>query len=68
MNETRVGQLDKATASSRRRPESRRVDQGMAKNVTTTTMRRHLRVRLQPEGLDGGVGLQGNKVKRIAAK
>jgi lipid-binding SYLF domain-containing protein len=45
------------------------VDQGMAKNVTTTTMNGDIYAFVfSQKGLMAGLGLQGNKVKRIAAK
>ena len=45
------------------------VDQGMAKNVMTTTTKDDIYAFVfGQKGLMAGVGLQGNKVKRIAAK
>ena len=70
MNDNAVGQLDKAEGFEVGvGPSVVVVDQGMAKNVTSTTMKDDIYAFVfGQKGLMAGVGLQGNKVKRIAAK
>jgi lipid-binding SYLF domain-containing protein len=70
MNDTAVNQLDKADGFEVGvGPSVVVVDQGMAKNVTSTTMKDDIYAFVfGQKGLMAGVGLQGNKVKRIAAK
>jgi lipid-binding SYLF domain-containing protein len=70
MNDDAVSQLDKADGFEVGvGPSVVVVDQGMAKNVTTTTMNGDIYAFVfSQKGLMAGLGLQGNKVKRIAAK
>jgi len=70
MNDNALRQLDKADGFEVGvGPSVVVVDQGMAKNVTTTTMQDDIYAFVfGQKGLMAGVGLQGNKVKRIAAK
>jgi lipid-binding SYLF domain-containing protein len=70
MNEAALGALDKADGFEVGvGPSLVVVDQGMAKNVTTTTMKDDIYAFVfGQKGLMAGVGLQGNKVRRIAAK
>jgi len=70
MNDNAVSQLDKSDGFEIGvGPSVVVVDQGMAKNVTTTTMQDDIYAFVfGQKGLMAGVGLQGNKVKRIAAK
>ena len=70
MNDDAVGQLDKADGFEvGAGPSVVVVDQGMAKNLTTTTMNGDIYAFVfGQKGLMAGAGLQGNKVKRIAAK
>ena len=70
MNDDAVSQLDKADGFEVGvGPSVVVVDQGMAKNVTSTTMKDDIYAFVfGQKGLMAGVGLQGNKVKRIAAK
>jgi lipid-binding SYLF domain-containing protein len=70
MNDNAVSQLDKSDGFEVGvGPSVVVVDQGMAKNVTTTTMQDDIYAFVfGQKGLMAGVGLQGNKVKRIAAK
>jgi lipid-binding SYLF domain-containing protein len=65
-----AGQLDKADGFEVGvGPSVVVVDQGMAKNATTTTMQDDIYAFVfGQKGLMAGVGLQGNKIKRIAAK
>jgi len=70
MNDNAVRQLDKAEGFEVGvGPSVVVVDQGMAKNVTTTAMSGDIYAFVfSQKGLMAGLGLQGNKVKRIAAK
>jgi lipid-binding SYLF domain-containing protein len=70
MNDNAVSQLDKTDGYELGvGPSVVVVDQGMAKNVTSTTMKDDIYAFVfGQKGLMAGVGLQGNKVKRIAAK
>ena len=70
MNDNAVSQLDKADGFEVGvGPSVVVVDQGMAKNVTTTTINGDIYAFVfSQKGLMAGLGLQGNKVKRIAAK
>ena len=70
MNEDAVRQLDKAGGFEVGvGPGLVVVDQGMAKNVTTTTANSDIYAFVfSQKGLMAGLGLQGNKVTRIAAK
>lgn len=70
MNDNAVSQLDKADGFEVGvGPSVVVVDQGMAKNVTTTTLNGDIYAFVfSQKGLMAGLGLQGNKVKRIAAK
>jgi lipid-binding SYLF domain-containing protein len=70
MNDSAAGQLDKAEGFEVGvGPKVVVVDPDMAKNVSTTTMNDDIYgFVFAQKGLLAGVGLQGNKVKRIAAK
>jgi lipid-binding SYLF domain-containing protein len=70
MNDNAVSQLDKAGGFEVGvGPSVVVVDQGTAKNVTTTTAKDDIYAFVfGQKGLMAGVGLQGNKVKRISAK
>ena len=70
MNDKALAQLDKADGFEVGvGPSVVVVDQGMAKNATTTTMQDDIYAFVfGQKGLMAGVGLQGNKIKRIAAK
>ena len=70
MNDNAVSGLDKADGFEVGvGPSLVVVDQGMAKNVTTTTINGDIYAFVfSQKGLMAGLGLQGNKVKRIAAK
>ena len=70
MNDKALAQLDKADGFEVGvGPSVVVVDQGMAKNATTTTMKDDIYAFVfGQKGLMAGVGLQGNKIKRIAAK
>jgi len=69
MNDKALAQLDKADGFEVGvGPSVVVVDQGMAKNATTTTMQDDIYAFVfGQKGLMAGVGLQGNKIKRIAA-
>ena len=70
MNDKALAQLDKADGFEVGvGPSVVVVDQGMAKNATTTTMQDDIYAFVfGQKGLMAGVGLQGNKIKRITAK
>ena len=70
MNDKALAQLDKADGFEVGvGPSVVVVDQGMAKNATTTTMQDDIYAFVfGQKGLMAGVGLQGNKIKRIVAK
>lgn len=70
MNEKAVTQLDKGDGFEVGvGPSVVVVDQGVAKNVTTTTTKEDIYAFVfGQKGLMAGVGVQGNKVKKIAAK
>ena len=70
MSDNAVTQLDKADGFEvGAGPSVVVVDQGMAKNFTTTTVNGDIYAFVfSQKGLMAGLGLQGNKVKRIAAK
>ena len=70
MNANAVAQLDKADGFELGvGPSLVVVDQGMAKNLTTTTVKDDIYAFVfGQKGLMAGIGLQGNKITRIAAK
>jgi lipid-binding SYLF domain-containing protein len=70
MNANAVAQLDQADGFEVGvGPSVVVVDQGMAKNMTTTTMKDDIYAMVFGQrGLMAGIGLQGNKITRIAAK
>ena len=70
MNDNALAQLDKADGFEVGvGPSVVVVDQGMAKNATTTTMKDDIYAFVfGQKGLMAGIGLQGNKITRIAAK
>jgi lipid-binding SYLF domain-containing protein len=70
MNDDAVSELDRADGFEVGvGPSVVVVDQGMAKNVTTMTMHGDIYAFVfSQKGLMAGLGLQGNKVKRITAK
>ncbi len=70
MNEAALKQLDKADGFEIGvGPSVVVIDEGMAKSVTTTTMKDDIYAFIfSQKGLMAGIGLQGNKITRIAAK
>jgi len=70
MNEAALKQLDKADGFEIGvGPSVVVMDEGMAKSVTTTTMNDDIYAFIfSQKGLMAGIGLQGNKITRIAAK
>ena len=70
MNDNALAQLDKADGFEVGvGPSVVVVDQGMAKSATTTTMKDDIYAFVFGQrGLMAGIGLQGNKITRIAAK
>ena len=70
MNDDALRQLDKADGFEVGvGPSVVIVDQGMAKSATTTTMKDDIYAFIfGQKGLMAGVGIQGNKITRIAAK
>lgn len=69
MNANAVAQLDKADGFEVGVGPSVVVDQGMAKNLTSTTIKDDIYAFVFGQrGLMAGIGLQGNKITRIAAK
>jgi lipid-binding SYLF domain-containing protein len=70
MNEAALKQLDKADGFEIGvGPSVVVMDEGMAKTMTTTTMKDDIYAFVfGQKGLMAGVGLQGNKITRIAAK
>jgi len=70
MNEAALKQLDKADGFEIGvGPSVVVMDEGMAKSATTTTMKDDIYAFIfSQKGLMAGVGLQGNKITRIAAK
>ncbi len=70
MNDNALSQLDKADGFEVGvGPSVVIVDQGMAKSATTTTMKDDIYAFIfGQKGLMAGIGLQGNKITRIAAK
>ena len=70
MNDNALSQLDKAEGFEVGvGPSVVVVDQGMAKSATTTTMKDDIYAFIfGQKGLMAGIGLQGNKVKKIPAK
>jgi lipid-binding SYLF domain-containing protein len=70
MNEAALKQLDKADGFEIGvGPSVVVMDEGMAKTMTTTTMNDDIYAFIfSQKGLMAGVGLQGNKITRIAAK
>ena len=70
MNDNALSQLDKADGFEVGvGPSVVVVDQGMARNLTTTTAKDDIYAFVFGQrGLMAGIGLQGNKITRIAAK
>ncbi len=70
MNEAALKQLDKADGFEIGvGPSVVVMDEGMARSVTTTTMKDDIYAFIfSQKGLMAGIGLQGNKITRIAAK
>jgi lipid-binding SYLF domain-containing protein len=70
MNEEAVGQLAKADGFEVGvGPSVVLVDEGMAKNATTTTMKDDIYAFVfAQKGLMAGLGIQGNKIKQITPK
>jgi lipid-binding SYLF domain-containing protein len=70
MNDNALAQLDKADGFEVGvGPSVVVVDQGMAKSATTTTMKDDIYAFIFGQrGLMAGIGLQGNKITRVAAK
>jgi lipid-binding SYLF domain-containing protein len=70
MNEAALKQLDKADGFEIGvGPSVVVMDEGMARSMTTTTMKDDIYAFIfSQKGLMAGVGLQGNKITRIAAK
>jgi lipid-binding SYLF domain-containing protein len=70
MNDGALRQLDKADGFEVGvGPSVVVMDEGMAKTMTTTTMNDDIYAFIfSQKGLMAGVGLQGNKITRIAAK
>jgi lipid-binding SYLF domain-containing protein len=70
MNETALSQLDKADGFEIGvGPSVVVIDEGMGKSATTTTMKDDIYAFIfSQKGLMAGIGLQGNKITRIAAK
>jgi lipid-binding SYLF domain-containing protein len=70
MNDNALAQLDKADGFEVGvGPSVVVVDQGMAKNLTTTTAKDDIYAFVFGQrGLMAGIGLQGNKISRVAAK
>ena len=70
MNEEAVGQLAKADGFEVGvGPSVVLVDEGMAKNVTTTTMKDDIYAFVfAQKGVMAGLGIQGNKIKQITPK
>jgi lipid-binding SYLF domain-containing protein len=70
MNANALAQLDKAEGFEVGvGPSVVVVDEGMAKNLTTTTMKDDVYAfTFGQKGLMAGIGLQGNKITRVAAK
>ena len=70
MNDNAIAQLERADGFEVGvGPSVVVVDQGMAKDMTTTTASEDIyAIVFAQKGLMAGVGLKGNKVKRIAAK
>jgi len=70
MNETALKQLDKADGFEIGvGPSVVVMDEGMARSATTTTMKDDIYAFIfSQKGLMAGIGLQGNKITRIAAK
>ena len=70
MNEAALRQLDKADGFEIGvGPSVVVMDEGMARSITTTTMNDDIYAFIfSQKGLMAGIGLQGNKITRIAAK
>jgi lipid-binding SYLF domain-containing protein len=70
MNEAALSQLDKADGFEIGvGPSVVVIDEGMGKSATTTTMKDDIYAFIfSQKGLMAGIGLQGNKITRIAAK
>jgi len=70
MNDNALSQLDKADGFEIGvGPSVVVVDEGMARNMTTTTMKDDVYAFVfGQKGLMAGIGLQGNKITRVAAK
>jgi lipid-binding SYLF domain-containing protein len=70
MNDNALGQLDKADGFEVGvGPSVVVLDEGMARNMTTTTMKDDIYAfTFGQKGLMAGIGLQGNKITRVAAK
>jgi lipid-binding SYLF domain-containing protein len=70
MNETALAQLDKADGFEIGvGPSVVIVDEGFGKNITTTTLKDDIYAFVfSQKGLMAGVGIQGNKISRVAAR
>ena len=70
MNDNALSQLDKADGFEVGvGPSVVVMDEGMAKTMTTTTMKDDIYAFIfGQKGLMAGIGIQGNKITRIAAK